>query len=99
MKVSAAALAHVRLHTGRLHQIRAHFAHEGHTLVGDTLYGPISGDGFLLHSCRLALDAGEGGSLDVVCPVPQGFRTGLALWQAVDTLSRASLEGWLRGAC
>lgn len=33
-------LARVRLHTGRLHQIRVHFAHLGNPVVGDKLYGP-----------------------------------------------------------
>lgn len=33
----------IHLLTGRTHQIRVHFAHEGHPLVGDPLYGTKDG--------------------------------------------------------
>lgn len=33
------ALVDIRLHTGRTHQIRVHFAHIGFPLLGDDLYG------------------------------------------------------------
>lgn len=32
-------LVDIKLHTGRTHQIRVHFAHLGHPLLGDDLYG------------------------------------------------------------
>jgi RluA family pseudouridine synthase len=33
------ALLKVRIHTGRTHQIRVHFAHIGHPVAGDNIYG------------------------------------------------------------
>lgn len=46
-------LVAVRLGTGRTHQIRVHFAHLGHPLAGDDLYG-----GSLQHIARQALHCG-----------------------------------------
>lgn len=36
------SVVHVLLETGRTHQIRVHFSHLGHSIVGDTLYGASS---------------------------------------------------------
>ena len=36
------SLVKCRLETGRTHQIRVHFSHIGHPLLGDTLYGNSS---------------------------------------------------------
>ena len=32
-------MVEAKLETGRTHQIRVHFSHIGHSLLGDTLYG------------------------------------------------------------
>ncbi|MDO4903923.1 MAG: RluA family pseudouridine synthase [Limosilactobacillus sp.] len=46
----------VRLHTGRTHQIRVHFASIGHPLVGDQLYGGGTSkfDHQLLHASKIS---------------------------------------------
>jgi len=48
------SVAHVKLHTGRTHQIRVHFAHIGHPLMYDYLYGTEEvGKTFCLHCNKL----------------------------------------------
>ena len=42
------SVAEVTLHTGRTHQIRVHFAHIGHPLKGDFLYGKRNENGYVL---------------------------------------------------
>jgi 23S rRNA pseudouridine1911/1915/1917 synthase len=59
-RFAAHTYVRVKLETGRTHQIRVHFAHRRHALVGDPTYGG-----------RLALPAGAGESLIVVL---RGFR-------------------------
>lgn len=76
-KLKNATLIKVRLHTGRTHQIRAHFAHLGFPLVGDELYG---GDTSLikrqlLHAAHLELVnpfTEQSQSFDA--PLPDDFR-------------------------
>ena len=48
----------VRLHTGRTHQIRVHFASIGHPLIGDHLYGGDTSkyDHQLLHASKISFN-------------------------------------------
>ena len=48
------SLCLVTLHTGRTHQIRVHFAHIGHPLVGDFLYGKEKDRGYFLRCSEIS---------------------------------------------
>merc|ERR1712037_968491 len=55
----------LRLHTGRMHQIRAHLSHEGHALIGDALYGNGKASApwcprMFLHSWKLVISLEDG---------------------------------------
>jgi len=76
------ALVEARPRTGRFHQIRRHFKHLSHPLIGDVRYGKgehnrLFRERFGLH--RLALHAlelafehpGTGEPLRIVAPVPE----------------------------
>ena len=76
-------LVKIKLETGRMHQIRAHFASIGHPLLGDTRYGDFALNRevkkqfglnrLFLHSCRLEFDwKGEHKVFD--CPLPKELR-------------------------
>jgi tRNA pseudouridine65 synthase len=83
------ALVEARPWTGRMHQIRRHFKHISHPLVGDVRYGKgdINRDfraRFGLHrlalhaaSLRMAHPAGEG-TLEAVAPLPPDLAEPLA---------------------
>jgi 23S rRNA pseudouridine1911/1915/1917 synthase len=75
-----AALVECRLETGRTHQIRVHFQHIRHPLVGDTVYrrGTRRGISFprqALHACELSLvHPGSGKQMSWSAPPPRDFQ-------------------------
>lgn len=55
-RIDGASLLHIRLHTGRTHQIRAQLSAHGFPLIGDVKYGgPFVADGLKLHAFRLTV--------------------------------------------
>ncbi|MCQ2098523.1 MAG: RluA family pseudouridine synthase [Fibrobacter sp.] len=88
-------LVKIKLETGRMHQIRAHFASIGHPLLGDSRYGDFALNRevkkelglhrLFLHSCRLEFDwQGEKKVLD--CPLPKELQA------VIDQLKRKPYE-------
>jgi 23S rRNA pseudouridine1911/1915/1917 synthase len=75
------ALVRCSAQTGRMHQVRAHLAHVGSPIAGDTLYGgkPFGeAQGFFLHAAKIAFPIG-GEKVVVEAPLPARFREALAL--------------------
>ena len=72
------SLLEVRIHTGVLHQIRAHLAAIGAPVLGDTDYGGRSLPDlrrFFLHAARLGLTHPATGSrLELAAPLPEELR-------------------------
>lgn len=75
-----ASLVEISLQTGRTHQIRVHFAHIGHPLVGDWMYCtpekaslcPPS-DRLLLHARKLTIKHPNGTEIAVEAPLDERF--------------------------
>lgn len=69
-------LVEVSLETGRTHQIRVHFAHIGHPVVGDPVYGrrqnPFGLRRQALHAYKLSLDHPRTGRrMEFTVPLPE----------------------------
>lgn len=81
------SLVHVRLRTGRTHQIRVQFASRGTPLAGDGKYGGGPGE-IALWSYRLAFPHPETGRPLTFSSLPQG-----GLWEefSLETLLSASI--------
>ncbi|MBN1362982.1 MAG: RluA family pseudouridine synthase [Sedimentisphaerales bacterium] len=79
-------------HTGRRHQIRVHFYHVGHPIVGDPLYGDKAlRQGFgrlMLHAWRLSVHLPSSRTLEA--SVPESFARVLETANAIGLPASAS---------
>ena len=67
-------LVHVRLHTGRTHQIRVQFSSRGLPLLGDIRYGSKADCSTALWSYHMAFTHPvTGRTVDVTCPPPESW--------------------------
>jgi 23S rRNA pseudouridine1911/1915/1917 synthase len=95
------ALVHVRIHTGRTHQIRVHLSESGHPIVGDALYGGVrrrlparlAALGRLarpfLHAARLEFDhPRDRRRLSFEAPLPDDLAAMLSLLRRVRNAGR-----------
>ena len=87
----ACSLIEARLHTGRMHQIRAHAAAIGHPVALDHRYGDAEADQWLrglglrrlfLHAARLGFEAPHCGPVSFEAPLPGDLR---AVLQRLDS--------------
>ncbi len=85
--LQGATFVEATLHTGRTHQIRVHFHHLGHPIVGDDTYGKSANQKFkaetgvdvprpMLHARKLAFRHPRNGRFcEFNAPLPPDFRT------------------------
>jgi len=95
-------LCRVHIDTGVRHQIRAHLAHLGHPVVGDTLYGAqavvkdLLGR-FFLHAYFAGFSHPAWASpLALTCPLPGELEAVLAALGVAP--GRITAESWAEGA-
>ena len=79
-RFGVATLVEVRLRTGRTHQIRIHFSHADHPLVGDPVYRdpkrppfPVPFRRQALHAGHLGWERADGTKVSVSTPAPRDF--------------------------
>lgn len=87
------SFVHLRLHTGRRHQIRAHMQSLGHPLVSDAQYGGETVEWcsrMFLHAYQLQVNIGDG-PLRANCPLPRDLCAALAALSSHDESSRQLL--------
>jgi 23S rRNA pseudouridine1911/1915/1917 synthase len=69
-RLRGAALVEARIETGRTHQVRVHLADLGHPVIGDRLYGGLTGDERIQAAAReLGRQALHAATLSFVHPV------------------------------
>jgi 23S rRNA pseudouridine1911/1915/1917 synthase len=72
-QMNGSSLIEVELETGRTHQIRVHFAHIGHPVMGDTMYGgPDLGGAHrqFLHASRIEFTGPSGKLITITSKLP-----------------------------
>jgi 23S rRNA pseudouridine1911/1915/1917 synthase len=102
-------LVEARLHTGRTHQIRVHFAAIGHPVVGDTVYGAprevrVGGkivsslDRTFLHAARIAFaHPSTGKRVEVRAPLAPELKQYLDGLASALRIDRAKIDALLAG--
>jgi 23S rRNA pseudouridine1911/1915/1917 synthase len=77
-----ASLIECRLHSGRTHQVRVHFHHLGHAILGDKVYAPRVAKNFrrqMLHAWKLGFRHPRTGEWkQFQAPVPDDFKEAVA---------------------
>jgi 23S rRNA pseudouridine1911/1915/1917 synthase len=77
-----ASVLECRLHSGRTHQIRVHFQHLGHPILGDVVYGGRRAANFsrqMLHAWKLGLGHPRTkGRMHFEAPLPEDFKRAMS---------------------
>lgn len=84
------SLVRVKTKTGRFHQIRLHFAHLRHPVIGDTRHGDLQHnkmfrdslkcEGLFLHASSIAFTHPDGSRIKIVAPQPAHFDKIFKMW-------------------